>query len=133
GDWRNLPIDAPPAAVDAFRREAAAVLETLEPRRPWFIKEPRLCLLVRELLPLLTRPVFVHVTRNVFDVADSLERRDGMSNEAALSLWKRYSSAAFAASDGWPRVLIDYDALIADPLTTTQRLHDDLVACGVQG
>ncbi len=133
GDWRDPAHDAPPAAVDAFRRESAAVLETLEPRRPWFIKEPRLCLLARELLPQLTRPVFVHVTRNVFDVADSLERRDGMSNEAALALWKRYTGAAFSASEGWPRVLVDYDALIADPLAATQRLHDDLVACGIQG
>jgi GT2 family glycosyltransferase len=133
GDWQHPPGEAPTIAIDAFRREVASVLETLEPRRPWFIKEPRLCLLARELLPLLTRPVFVHVARNPLDVADSLERRDGMSHPAALALWERYTADAFEASLGWPRILIDYDALLADPLATTQGLHDDLVACGIDG
>src|SRR5690606_23576076 len=59
GDWKSPPGHAPPAAIDAFRREIAVVLDSLDGRRPWFIKEPRLCLLVRELLPLLTRPVFI--------------------------------------------------------------------------
>lgn len=133
GDWRNPSEHAPATAVDAFRREAAVVLESLEPHRPWFIKEPRLCLLAKELLPQLTHPVFVHVTRNIFDVADSLARRDDISQGDALALWKRYTSDAFAASDGWPRVLIDYDALMSDPIATTQKLHDDLSASGVLG
>lgn len=133
GDWRNPAHESPVAAIDAFRRETAAILETLEPRRPWFIKEPRLCLLAQELLPQLTHPVFVHVTRSVFDVADSLERRDRMPQDEAFALWKSYTSAAFAASEGWPRVFIDYDALISDPFGTTRRLYDDLCASGIQG
>ena len=99
---------APAAAVDAFRREVAAVLETLDAHRPWFIKEPRLCLLVRELLPLLTRPVFVHVVRDPLEVADSLAARDGLGRDEALALWERYTRAAFAATRGWPRVVVDY-------------------------
>ena len=133
GDWKHVPEAKPPAAIDAFRREAGTVLDTLEQRRPWFIKEPRLCLLARELLPLLTRPVFVHVARAPLAVADSLARRDGMSRDEALGLWERYTREAFAASDGWPRVLVDYDELVRSPVRTTHRLHADLVAAGVRG
>jgi hypothetical protein len=133
GDWKNPPTAAPVDAIDAFRRETAAVLETLEPRRPWFIKEPRLCLLARELLPLLTRPVFVHVVRDPLEVADSLAARDGLSREHSLTLWERYSRAAFTATRGWPRVLVDYAELIADPYGAAARLHADLVALGIDG
>jgi len=133
GDWKDPPTAAPAAAIDAFRREAAAVLETLESRRPWFIKEPRLCLLTRELLPLLTRPVFVHVVRDPLEVADSLAARDGLGREHSLALWERYARAAFIATRGWPRVLVDYAELIDDPYGTASRLHSDLIALGIDG
>jgi hypothetical protein len=133
GDWKHPPASAPAAAIDAFRREAAAVLETLEPRRPWFVKEPRLCLLVRDLLPLLTRPVFVHVVRDPLEVADSLAARDRMARGDALALWERYTRAGFAATRGWPRVVVDYGELIADAYAVATRLHADLVALGIEG
>jgi len=133
GDWKHPPMSAPDAAVDAFRREAAAVLDTLDARRPWFVKEPRLCLIVRELLPLLTRPVFVHVVRDPIEVAASLEARDGLGRDEALALWERYTRAAFAATRGWPRVVVDYAGVVADPLAASARLHAALVAFGVEG
>ncbi|MFC4818830.1 glycosyltransferase [Dokdonella ginsengisoli] len=133
GDWKHPPAHAPGAAVDAFRRDVAEVLRTLEPRRPWLIKEPRLCLLARELLPLLTRPVFVHVVREPQAVAQSLARRNGLSREHALALWRQYTLAAFEASRGWPRVLVDYAQALADPLALARRLHEELSGFGVPG
>lgn len=56
-----------------------------------------------------------------------------MSRDDALALWERYTRSAFAASHGWPRVLVDYDDLVARPVHTAQRLHADLVEAGVQG
>jgi GT2 family glycosyltransferase len=133
GDWRHPPAAAPPAVVDAFRREVAALLDRFEPHRPWCIKEPRLCLLARELLPLLTRPVFVLVVREPGAVARSLARRDGLPEAEALALWEHYNREAFAASCGWPRVLVDYDCLVADPLAGTRRLRGGLEALGIEG
>lgn len=133
GDWKRPPGTASGAAVDAFRREAARVLDALDRRRPWFVKEPRLCLLVRELLPLLTRPVFVHVVRDPLEVADSLAARDGLACEDALALWERYTREAFAATRGWPRVMIDYADVIADPHAASARLRAALIAYGVEG
>lgn len=133
GDWAHPPDDAPTEAIDAFRREFAAIVDSLDTRRPWVIKEPRLCLLVREMLPLLTRPVFVHVVRDPLEIADSLAARDGLARDHALSLWERYTRAAFAGAKGWPRVLVDYAELVADPLRVASRLLTELTRVGVTG
>ena len=131
GDWRSPPSAAPVAAVDAFRREIGALVDEFDMQRPWLIKEPRLCLLARELLPLLTRPLFVHVVRDPRAVAASLAARDGFAPAEALALWERYTHAAFEASRGWPRLVVDYDDLCADTPTATRALHDQLRACGL--
>jgi hypothetical protein len=85
------------------------------------------------LLPLLTRPVFIHVVRDPREVADSLRRRDGMRPADALALWERYTREAFAASHGWKRLIVDYDALLRDPTDTTRVLFDALVDLGIEG
>jgi len=133
GDWAHPPESAPPAAIDEFRRDVASVIDLLEPRRPWLIKEPRLCLVVREILPLLTRPVFVHVVRDPIEVADSLVARNGLDRAHALALWERYTREAFAATQGWPRVLVDYAETIADPIRAAARLHADLARFDLKG
>ncbi|HJT97112.1 MAG TPA: sulfotransferase, partial [Rhodanobacteraceae bacterium] len=133
GDWKRPPAASPPQAIDAFRREAAAVLDTLDAHRPWFVKEPRLCLLVRELLPLLTRPVFVHVVRDPIEVAASLAARDGLDRAQALSLWAHYTRSEFAATHGWPRVLVDYADMLANPARVAMRLGAELGAFGIEG
>ncbi len=131
GDWRSPPSIDPAAAIDAFRREVGALVDEFDARRPWLFKEPRLCLLARELLPLLTRPLFVHVVRDPLAVAASLAARDGFALVEALALWERYTRDAFEASRGWPRLIVDYDALCADPHATTRALHDGLRALGL--
>lgn len=133
GDWAHPPTRASAAAVDAFRRNIGALVDEFDAQRPWFIKEPRLCLVARELLPLLTRPVFVHVVRDAQAVAASLAARDGMAGDDALALWERYTRDAFSASAGWPRVLVDYDALCADPLSAARALFGELQSLGVEG
>jgi GT2 family glycosyltransferase len=133
GDWKQPAGVAPASAVDAFRREVAVLLDTFDSRRPWLIKEPRLCLLARELLPLLTRPVFVLVVRDPHAVAASLAARDDFDSAAALALWERYNHDAFEVSRGWPRVLVDYAELVADPLGVCSRLFTELRAFGVDG
>jgi GT2 family glycosyltransferase len=133
GDWKQPPMHVPADAVDAFRREVGALVDEFDAHRPWLIKEPRLCLVARELLPLLTRPVFVHVVRDAQAVAASLAARDAMDGDAALALWERYTRDAFAASAGWPRVLVDYDALCAEPLRVSRALFAELQTLGIAG
>ena len=84
-------------------------------------------------MPLLTRPVFLHVIRDPVAVAASLAKRDGMPADEALALWEHYTREAFAASDGWPRLTIDYDALRSNPIAVTRKLHCELAALGIAG
>jgi GT2 family glycosyltransferase len=133
GDWCNPPMQAPGVAIDAFRREVGSLIDEFDAQRPWLIKEPRLCLVVRELFPLLTRPFFVHVVRDPHEVAESLAARNGVAHSAGLALWEQYTRAAFDASRGWPRLLVDYAELLADPLQIARRLRDGLHAAGIEG
>jgi hypothetical protein len=77
--------------------------------------------------------VFVHVVRDPLEVAASLEARDGLGRDEALALWERYTRAAFAATRGWPRVIVDYADVVADPLAASSRLHASLAAFGIEG
>jgi GT2 family glycosyltransferase len=131
GDWRHPSSTAEGAVVDAFRRDIGTLIDEFDAHRPWLIKEPRLCLLARELLPLLTRPVFVHVVRDPCSVAQSLAARDGFDAVDAFALWEHYTRCAFDASAGWSRIVVDYDDLLADPPTVARRLHDELCALGI--
>ena len=75
----------------------------------------------------------MHVVRDPLAVAASLAARDGIAPSEALALWERYTRDAFEASRGWPRVLVDYDALCTEPLAATRALHEQLRALGLEG
>ncbi|MBX3285279.1 MAG: sulfotransferase, partial [Actinobacteria bacterium] len=136
-DWWKLvgfdAADLPPDVVAAGRDAFATVLEELDAHRPWVVKEPRLCVLLPVLAPLLDAPVCVHVTREPLEVARSMHQRDGFPLAAALGLWELYTVRALEASAGGPRLLVRYEDLMADPVGTTDRLVDDLAALGLAG
>ena len=134
--WKLVGFDAvalPPEVVAEGRAAFATVLEELDAHRPWVVKEPRLCVLLPVLAPLLDAPVCVHVTREPLEVARSMHQRDGFPLQAALGLWELYTVRAVEASAGMPRLLVRYEDLMADPVGTTTRLVDDLAALGVAG
>jgi hypothetical protein len=134
--WRvsRFDLDAIPEAVrenqlKAFRK---IVLE-LDAHRPWVLKEPRLCLLLPLLQPVLEVPIFIHVFREPLEVAASVHARSDIPRPAALGLWELYTIRSLEASAGMPRLLVRYDELTADPVATTTRLLDELADLGVQG
>lgn len=118
---------------DRWLDRFSEILTELDDHRPWVVKEPRLCLLLPLLLPLLDAPVVVHVGREPLEVARSLERRNGFAMSAGLALWELHTVAAFEASAGLPQVSMHYAHLMADPIGVTARLVADLTALGVAG
>lgn len=132
-DWMRPPLGAAPVGVsEVFRDRVARLLESFG-KRTWLIKEPRLCILVRELLSLLTRPVFIHVIREPAEVVASLQARNGIDPMHALALWEHYSVSAFNATRDQQRVLVDYAQLLEQPLATVRQLHEALEQLGVKG
>jgi hypothetical protein len=77
--------------------------------------------------------VFVHVVRDPHEVADSLAARNGLGRAHAFALWEQYTRAAFAASRGQLRLLVDYADLLDDPVALANRLHAELHAFGIEG
>jgi hypothetical protein len=82
------------------------------------IKDPRICRFAPLFLEALTdtgvTPEIVLMLRNPLEVAQSLERRDGMARTHAGVLWLRHVLDAEAATRGRPRAVLFYDDLLAD-------------------
>jgi len=136
-DWQRLSgfkMDAvPPAAFAAFEEEAKRIILGMDAHRPWFLKEPRLCVLVPFWLKLLEVPICVFVHRSPFEVARSLEMRNGFSLAFSLALWERYYTAALNATLGLRRIQVSHAELMAVPVATVRNLAQDLEALGVRG
>lgn len=117
----------------ALVRRTLAVVEQLEEKRPWILKEPRFCLL----LPLIRRatqdPVILHIYRNPLEVARSLRTRNGFSIGQGLALWEAYNRAAVANSEDLPYLRISYHDLLEDPTQLLSTLVPSLTELGVGG
>ena len=128
-DLNALPAETKSAYVDA----AADIVLNMDAHRPWFIKEPRLCLLFPIWRQALENPFCIHVLRNPLEVAHSLRTRNGIPIRTGLALWEIYSLHALNASTGLRRVFVCYEDLMKNPLLVVERLHSVLVEQGGYG
>lgn len=133
-DW-SIPPDREANAEPDLRLRATfcAIRAEFATRAPWFVKEPRLCLVWPDIGPLVADAAVVHVVRAPGAVAASIAARDGLTAPHALALWEHYNLAALAAGAAHPRAIVDYPALLADPVATARRLYDALLAAGLRG
>jgi hypothetical protein len=124
--------DRLPAEAGARIAEITAPMRAdLDAHAPWFVKEPRLCILLPMLREHLGPVTAVCVWRDPLEVAQSLHTRDTMPLEFGIALWERYVRASFAA--GVPCAMVSYNRLVAEPEAVTRKLLDDLAALGVAG
>lgn len=119
-DW--LPLDEGwlgSPLRQAFAERAQAVLrDELGASRLFVLKDPRLCRLMPVWQDALAgfgaSPAYVVALRNPFEVAASLQRRNGIGEGGALLAWLRHMLDAERHSRGAPRVFVDYDDLLSD-------------------
>ena len=123
----------PQETRDRFDHEARKIILALDAHRPWFLKEPRICLLAQLWLNLLEVPVSVIVHRSAIEVARSLEMRNGFPLRFGLALWERYNTSALNATLGLRRVQVNHSDLMADPVQLVRTLSMQLEALGVRG
>ena len=131
-DWDRV-ADFDPDAIsddllDTYRRAARDIVLNLDAHRPWFVKEPRLCVLFPVWRPLLELPFCVHVVRNPLEVAQSLKVRNGIPIKAGLALWEVYNKRAIASTSDLPRLFLSYTDLLTSPQPAAERLKDALAA-----
>ncbi len=133
-DWdcvADFNLDAVPAETkSAYVGAAADIVLNMDAHRPWFVKEPRLCLVFPIWRQVLENPFCIHVLRNPLEVAHSLRTRNGIPIRTGLALWEAYSLHALNASTGLRRVFISYEDLMRDPSVAVERLHSVLVEQG---
>lgn len=127
GSWRDPP-PMPPGwehseQVAPMLDEARTLLaDSFEGHDLWGWKDPRNSLTLPFWQRLIPSMRYVICSRNPMDVAASLERRDGMSIEQGLELWRVYVTSALAATAGRPRLLVPYESFFADREGTAARL-----------
>ena len=136
-DWNRVSkfdLGRLPASLLAdFEEQASGLLLEMDAHRPWFIKEPRLCLLLPLWLKLLDAPLVIHILRHPAEVAASLQRRNAMPISAGFALWERYVRDALSAARGLPALLVSHQRLMVDPCAEVEVLFNGLQRLGVQG
>jgi len=136
-DWNRisaLDVGALPEIVTAeFRERASKLILEMDAHRPWFMKEPRLCLLLPLWRQVLEAPVCIHIYRNPVEVASSLLTRNQMPMLAGLALWEKYVSSARMASAGLPSLSVSHHRLMTDPMPEVERIFSKLAEHGVSG
>ena len=134
--WRVAQFhtsEVPADAVERFQEAAARLVLDLDAHRPWFVKEPRLSLVLRFWLPLLDVPVGVFIHRPPIQVAQSLRKRNGFSLAFGIALWERYTLDALKAAAGLPMIRLLHGDFAQAPEETVGCLFEQLQAQGVQG
>jgi GT2 family glycosyltransferase len=136
-DWHrvsNFTLEKIPAAALAqFKMEAGKIILDMDAHRPWFLKEPRFCLLAPLWLELLEVPVCLIVNRSPIEVARSLQMRNGFPIAVGLALWECYNIAALNATRSHRRIQVNHAGLMVDPVGTVRQLKGDLEKLGVRG
>lgn len=121
------------AADRALRERAERILFELDTRRPWVMKDPRLCLTLPFWQPMLEAPIYVLPYRSPIEICRSLAARDKLRLSHALALWEHYSLSALEVSAGSPRLTISYTTLLAEPAAGMRALFEALEAAGATG
>jgi len=136
-DWHRLSsfsLDRiPEATLAEFKKNAAEIILAMDAYRPWFLKEPRFCLLAPLWLELLEFPLCLIVYRSPLEVARSLEIRNHLSPRFGLALWERYNTAALETTRSRRRIQINHADLMAEPVAAVRSLEKSLQLLGVRG
>ncbi len=104
--------------MESFRQDLVAIIRRDYGEAPlWVVKDPRMCRLLPLWAPLLEEMVdetkVVLIVRHPQEVAESLERRDGISCERAYMIWLRSVLEAEQWSREYPRILVSYEQLLS--------------------
>ncbi len=127
GSWSKPPPLLPgwesDPALDDLREQASAILERdFAGESLWGFKDPRTCLTLPFWRPLIGPASFVVCHRHPLEIAASLEQRDGLTIDASLALWRRYTASALAATAGERRAVVVYRTLLAEPVAECEKL-----------
>jgi hypothetical protein len=116
------------AVVKSFTQRLVGLIERDFRDAPvWALKDPRMCRLLPAWIPILearqVKATFICMNRNPFEVAGSLQKRDHFSREKALVLWLIHSLSAELFSRGLPRIFLDFDQVVTNPIGVLSKIE----------
>ncbi len=153
--WENIPLrnlneklfglgngtwDAPPepgwldskrarALLDRARRTVADQFGSAQVA-VW--KDPRTCVTLPFWLDVFeAEPVFLLIHRHPTEVADSLGSRNKLGRGHGYAMWERYNADALRSSQGHPTVVLEYGALVTDPVGSLASVSRSFADFGV--
>lgn len=117
--------------VEPFRRDLRDVVRRdLDSAALWGVKDPRLCRLMPLWWPILEdcgrAPGFVLILRDPYEVAASLERRDGLAWNKSLLLYADHLLCAEQYTRGHRRAVVTYEELLANGPAALARVAREL-------
>jgi hypothetical protein len=127
-DFWPLPGDAweRPAILEKQRELARIVAKDLAGEALSGVKDPRLCRLFPLWKPVLAEaglePCVVLCVRSPVATLASLVRREGFAPNKGLLLWLSHVADSERHTRGMRRLVVEYDALLADPPGTLARI-----------
>lgn len=115
---------------DAREKISTLIEKNFSGEEYWAIKDPRLCRLMPLWMDVFKQtdiePCFVLMVRHPFEVARSLEKRDGFDLLKGHLLWLMHNREALAACSGHKYVILTYDGLLADPVYSMENISREL-------
>jgi hypothetical protein len=130
-DWNALDIFKLTAQRRAEIKARIAEIITAEYGEAslFVVKDPRICRFAPLFFEALTEVGItarsVLIFRHPLEVAQSLERRDGMPREEACLLWLRHVVDAEIATRGTSRAVLSYDGLLTNWKSELERISLD--------
>jgi hypothetical protein len=128
GKWQAGNLT--PADREDFDRTARKIIAGYPEGKPWFMKDPRMCITLPLWEKHLEDPVYLFVYRDPVEIARSLWTRNHYTPKLVMALWERYLGDALNVTRGKKRVLLRYADLLEDPETTLSKLAAELRQLG---
>lgn len=120
GGWASAPPPPPDDSTLALVAgevgdDLATILSRLFPG-PWFIKDPRQCLLLGVWSHLRgNAELAIVVSRDPLEVVRSLQRRNSYPYALAVALWERHTRDLLIGLDGRPCLFLRYEQVTTEP------------------
>lgn len=122
-----LASEAADAARDAIR---ALVKRDFDSVPLWGIKDPRLCRLAPLWIEVLqevgVKVVSVFMVRSPLEVAGSLHHAHHLSIPHGVVLWALHLGESAFAARNIPRVMVDYEHLLSEPVAVVSKIGHEL-------
>jgi hypothetical protein len=135
--WKNVvPTDVSKLSDTQFAdyvSRASDVTRSLQRRGAFLLKDPRISLLFPIWRDALPDAIVIIPWREPMAVARSLANRDRLPLLSSIALWEHHNRTLLRDTEGLPRLLVSYEAMLADPIRVVRDLHDALAGFGVQG